>query len=296
MSAAEGQAPARARGPRGRPRWQSGEERATPRRAPRSDRGARSAGRSRRRPRRRVRTLHRDALRLLDPRPKWIHCRDTRPCRQPRTGRSWGCPYSGPHCLLLRELFERLLDTTGQGRERRSHVGHPPQTPDVRHARDDLIRASTVTRQAGPAIVLDRSSASIAKEIAPLLLREDAQAQARRIPPGIYSGSDELQQRRRPSAATDAGLLLLVRCESKLDVAPGYCFGPIAWNESASAVASSCTSSALCRARAPLRGGPAPRREQGRQRTVQERPTPMHSRLGRSGTKARRPRPQLDPW
>jgi hypothetical protein len=34
--------------------------------------------------------LHRDALRLLEARPKWIHCRDTRPCRQPRTGRSWG--------------------------------------------------------------------------------------------------------------------------------------------------------------------------------------------------------------
>lgn len=29
----------------------------------------------------------------------------------------------------------------------------------------------------------------------------------------LASGSDELQQRRRPSAATDAGLLLLVRCE-----------------------------------------------------------------------------------
>ena len=34
--------------------------------------------------------LHRDALRLLEALPKWIHCRDTRPCRQPRTGRSWG--------------------------------------------------------------------------------------------------------------------------------------------------------------------------------------------------------------
>jgi hypothetical protein len=33
-----------------------------------------------------------------------------------------GCSYSGPHCLLLRELFERLLNTTGQGRERRSHA------------------------------------------------------------------------------------------------------------------------------------------------------------------------------
>jgi hypothetical protein len=49
-----------------------------------------------------------------------------------------------------------------------------------------------VTRQAGPAIVLDRSSAGIAKETAPLLLREEAQA--RSIPPGIYSGSDDFQR------------------------------------------------------------------------------------------------------